>query len=125
MLWPRRRVTGFRRGRCVGDGGSGTILALAVIGLSIACLAITQGIALNLLIGARLNAVAESAALSADDALRGLVTGYPCEIAASIAKENMAILDECRIVGFEAFVKLHVQSMGIVLNASARAGPSS
>ena len=124
MLWPRWSVAGFRRGRCVGEDGSGTILAVAVIGLSIACLGITQTIALNLLMGARLNAVADSAALSADDALRGLVTGYPCEVAASIAKENMAILDECRIVGFEAFVKLHVQSMGIVLNASARAGPS-
>jgi hypothetical protein len=36
----------------------------------------------------------------------------------------MVILDECRIVGFEAFVKMHVDSMGIVLNATARAGPS-
>jgi hypothetical protein len=74
---------------------------------------------------ARLNAVVESAALTADDALRGLITGYPCELASEIAVENMVILDECRIVGFEAFVKMHVQSMGIVLNATARAGPSS
>lgn len=116
---------GFVKLRALGDSGSGTILALAVVGLSVACLGISQTVALNLLAGARLNAVAELAALAADDSLRGLTTGYPCEIAEAIAKENVAILDECRIVGFEAFVSLHVQSMGIVLNASARAGPSS
>ncbi len=106
------------------ETGSGTVLSLALIALSVSCLGITQTIALHLLSGARLNAIAESAALSADDALRGLTTGYPCEIAREIASENMVILDECRIVGFEAFVKLHVDSMGIVLNATARAGPS-
>jgi secretion/DNA translocation related TadE-like protein len=106
------------------EAGSGTVLSLALIALSVSCLGITQTIALHLLSGARLNSIAESAALSADDALRGLTTGYPCEIAREIATENMVILDECRIVGFEAFVKLHVDSMGIVLNATARAGPS-
>jgi secretion/DNA translocation related TadE-like protein len=109
----------FRR-----DAGSGTILALAVVALSVATLGVSQIVANNLLTGARLNAIADSAALSADDALRGLSTGYPCEVAEAIASENVVILDECRIVGFEAFVSLHVQSMGIVLNASARAGPS-
>lgn len=108
-----------------GDSGSGTIMAVAVIGLSVATFSLTQTIAQNLLADARLVATTEAAALAADDALRGLTTGFPCEIAKEIAAENVAILDECRIVGFEAFVKLHTQSMGIVLNASARAGPSS
>jgi secretion/DNA translocation related TadE-like protein len=107
------------------ETGSGTVLSLAVIALSVACFGMTQTVALHLLTGARLTAIAESAALSADDALRGLIVGYPCEIAREIASENMVILDECRIVGFEAFVKMHVDSMGIVLNATARAGPSS
>lgn len=109
----------------IGEFGSGTILAMAVVALSVSCLGLSQIVAVNLLTEARLNAVAESAALSADDALRGLTTGYPCEVAKAIATENVVILDECRIVGFEAFVSLHVQSMGIVLSASARAGPSS
>lgn len=100
------------------------MLSLAVICLSVTCLGVTQTVAFNLLSSARLTAIAESAALTADDALRGLGTGYPCEIAREIAAENMVILDECRIVGFEAFVKMHVESMGIVLNATARAGPS-
>ena len=108
-----------------GEKGSGTILALGIIALSVSALVLTQTVASSLLAEARLSAIADSIAISADDALRGLDTGYPCEIARSIASENMVILDECRIVGFEAFVKLHVESMGIVLNASARAGPSS
>jgi secretion/DNA translocation related TadE-like protein len=108
-----------------GQRGSGTVLSLSVVFLSVACLGISQIVAGHLLTQARLQAVTDSAALAADDALRGLSTGFPCEIARGIATENMAILDECRIVGFEAFVSLHVQSMGIVLNASARAGPSS
>ena len=107
------------------DDGSGTVLSLAMIAIGIACFGLTQTVAIHLLSEARLTAIAESAALSADDALRGLITGYPCEIAREIADENMVNLDECRIVGFEAFVKMHVKSMGIVLNATARAGPSS
>lgn len=105
--------------------GSGTMLSLAIVMVSVTSLGLGQSIASNFLSVARLSAVADSAALSADDALRGLTTGYPCEIAREIAEENMVILDECRIVGFEAFVKLRVQGIGIVLNATARAGPSS
>jgi secretion/DNA translocation related TadE-like protein len=106
------------------DRGSGTVLALAVIFACIASFSVAQVIALQVLTQSRLDAAADSAALAADDALRGLTVGYPCEIARAVALENMANLDECRIVGFEAFVNLQVKSMGIVLNASARAGPS-
>ena len=107
-----------------GQRGSGTILVFSVLALSVGCLALSQAAVASIIAQVRLNAAADSAALTADDALRGLITGYPCEIAKEIALDNMAILDECRIVGFEAFVKLHIQTMGIVLNASARAGPS-
>jgi secretion/DNA translocation related TadE-like protein len=106
------------------DRGSGTVLALSVIFACLASFGVAQVVALEALTQARLEAAADSAALAADDALRGLTIGYPCEIAKAVALENMANLDECRIVGFEAFVNLRVKSMGIVLNASARAGPS-
>ena len=107
-----------------GESGSGTILAVAVIGLSLATFGISQAIAMNLLTEARLVATAEAAALSADDALRGLITGYPCEIAQEIASTNMAFLDECRIVGLEVMISAHLDGLGIVLTAKARAGPS-
>jgi secretion/DNA translocation related TadE-like protein len=123
--WPDQGARGSIRARWSNQNGSGTVLALSVVFVSVACLGVSQIVALQLLTQVRLNAVADAAALAADDALRGLTTGFPCEIAGAIAQENMANLNECRIVGFEAFVNLRVQSMGIVLNASARAGPSS
>jgi secretion/DNA translocation related TadE-like protein len=110
--------------RLVCGRGSGTILSLSIVFLSVSCLGASQALANLLIAQVRLGAIADSAALAADDTLRGLTAGYPCQIAKAIAEENMANLVECRIVGFEAFVNLQVKSMGIVLNASARAGPS-
>lgn len=115
----------FPKGWIVIERGSGTMLMLAVIGASLAALGATQVAVSNLIGAARLQATVERAALTADDALRGLTTGYPCDLVKEVAGQNMANLVECRIVGFEAFVKLRVQGIGIVLNASARAGPSS
>ena len=106
------------------DSGSGSILALSMIFVSVGVFSGASLVAYQVHEQSVLSAVADSAALAADDSLRGLTTGYPCEIAKAVALENMVILDECRIVGFEAFVNLQVKSMGIVLNASARAGPS-
>ena len=106
------------------DSGAGSILALSLIFAGLACFGAAQIGASQAFNQARLNSTAEQAAIAADDSLRGLITGFPCEIAKQVALQNMAILDECRIVGFEAFINLHVNSMGIVLNASARAGPS-
>jgi secretion/DNA translocation related TadE-like protein len=106
------------------DSGAGSMLALSLIFASVACFGAVQIGSSQVFSQIRLNSTAEQAAIAADDSLRGLTTGFPCEIAKKIALANMAILDECRIVGFEAFINLHVVSMGIVLNASARAGPS-
>lgn len=106
------------------DSGSGSILSLAIVAMSFSALGIAQIAASNLLSEQRLQAITERAALTADDALRGFSTGIPCDLVRAIAQQNMANVDECRIVGFEAFVKLRVQGIGIVLNARARAGPS-
>ena len=120
-----RQKVGSMNSNIDGATGSGTMLSLGIIVVAMAGFGLTQTVAANYLSQARLDSITESAALSADDALRGLVTGYPCEIAREIAIENIVILDECRIVGFEAFVQMRVQGIGIVLNARARAGPSS
>ncbi len=114
-----------KNGALASDRGSGTIMAISVVMLALGCLGLSQAVAFNLISQARLDALADSAALAADNALRGLTVGYPCELAKQISERDMAILDECRIVGLEAFVNLHTQGMGIVLNARARAGPTS
>lgn len=113
-----------KNGLIAGERGAGTILVLAAIGLAIACFGVSQLVAINLIAQARIQTTADAAAISADDALRGLITGYPCEVAKQFAEQNMANLIECRIVGLDAFIGVEVKGMGIVLNARARAGPS-
>lgn len=106
------------------DSGSATILAVSLMLFSIGAFAATQVLAIGLISQRRVEALADEIAIAADDSLRGLATGIPCDVARQLAGLNMAFIDECRIVGFEAFVKVHIQSMGIVLSADAKAGPS-
>ena len=106
------------------DHGSATILAVSLMFFSICAFAATQVLAIVLISQRRVEVLADQIAIAADDSLRGLSTGIPCDVARHLAGQNMAFLDECRIVGFEAFVKVHIQSMGIVLSADAKAGPS-
>lgn len=104
--------------------GSGTVLVLGVVFACTALLGITQTVAIHMLEAQRLQAKADAVAVAATDALRGLSFGFPCEVAQQMANGNMVKLAECRIVGFEVFISLQRQVMGIVLIANARAGPS-
>jgi secretion/DNA translocation related TadE-like protein len=104
--------------------GAGTVMSLAVLSISVGLFGATQIVAQRLYQLERLQMLADEVALTAVDALRGLTIGYPCELARQIAQENMVKLDECRIVGFEAFISLRSDVVGIVLIANARAGPS-
>lgn len=62
---------------------------------------------------ARLDALADNAALAGADALRGLVAGYPCDVA-----KELAPVTSCLVI--ENDVLLEVASEG--LKARARAG---
>ncbi|MEY4425030.1 MAG: hypothetical protein RJB56_657 [Actinomycetota bacterium] len=104
--------------------GAGTVMSLAMILTSAGFFGASQIIAQQIYLGEQLHVLADEIALTAADALRGLTIGYPCELAGQIAQENMVKLDECRIVGFEAFISLRSDVVGIVLIANARAGPS-
>lgn len=106
------------------DSGSGTILALAVITATVATFVALQMVAINAVNQHRLQAATEAMALAATDSLRGLSTGFPCAVVNQIADKNMAIIDECRIVGLEVMISAHQDGLGIVLTAKARAGPS-
>lgn len=106
------------------ERGSGTILALATVFTLTALFAGLQIVAQNVLNQHRLQAATEAMAIAATDALRGLTTGFPCVEANEIALKNMAIVDECRIVGLEVMISAHLDGLGIVLTAKARAGPS-
>jgi secretion/DNA translocation related TadE-like protein len=106
------------------DRGSGTVLALAAVALAISLFGLGQVIAQNMLLQQRVQLVTETMALGAADALRGLNSGFPCPVASHIGQISSVELDRCRIVGFEVFISAHAQGVGIVLSASALAGPS-
>lgn len=106
------------------ERGSGTILALGAVALSLSLFGLSQIIAFNLIEHRRLQAGVDAMAIAAADSLRGLNTGFPCETATQIGHISSIQLDTCRIVGFEVFISAHLDGVGIVLSASALAGPS-
>ena len=106
----------------LGERGSGTVLALSVAFVGVSLFAVLQLAALQMLQHARTQAVADAAAIAAEDALRGLSTGYPCEVAKQLTTENGMELLECRIVNLEVFINVQSETLGIVLIARARAG---
>lgn len=105
------------------ERGAGTILALAIIFVTISLLVLGTTLANQTLGIQRLSSLTESIALAAADALRGLTTGYPCIVAKDMAEISGVVLERCRIVGFEVFIETSRNDLSGVLRASARAGP--
>ena len=103
------------------DNGAGTIIS---VGLIFAILFALSSAFSSLQVGfieQRLQVVANSAAMAASDALNGYSTGFPCEAARAVIDINMFKVEECRIVGFDAIIRVSSQTLGMVHFASARA----
>lgn len=66
---------------------------------------------------------ADLAALSAADAIRGLASGEPCEIAKEVAKRNGGTLSDCRASLSEqsAYVEVAVDIPGPLPNVKEKA----
>lgn len=73
----------------------------------------------------KLQATTDMAALAANEALRGLVTGYPCELAKQYMELDMDSVVTCSNVGSETRIIATGTFMGIVLTAEAWASPKS
>ena len=106
-----------------GEAGAGTALIMGLLGLSVGLIvALTEP--LNLVVEqAKLQTAVDLAALNASHAQRGLITGYPCEVADRVLHMNMGTVVKCSIVGEVARVDASVRVTGIVLSATAWAGP--
>lgn len=106
-----------------GESGSGTILGLGVV-LGAVTLLLASNLAVYRLVAQeKLQAQADQIAVAAADSVRGLATGYPCEVADQFAHMYMVKIAFCRIVDFECFLRLQSERFGIRLEATARAGP--
>lgn len=104
------------------DSGSGSILGLGIILTLLVIISLGIRVQAENLAVARLQAVTEGAALAAEDALRGLTVGFPCETADQIVREFGATLEECHKVGSDIYISVSQQVLGIVHRVKARAG---
>ena len=110
-------------GRLRSNSGSGTVLGLAMILVCLTGLVASNLLVYRLFAQEKLQAQTEQIALAAADSVRGLTTGYPCEVADQFAHMYMVKIAFCRIVNFECFLRVQSDRFGILLEASARAGP--
>lgn len=106
-----------------GNSGSGSLLGLSVVFGAITLLLTSNLAVYRLVAQEKLQAQADQIAVAAADSVRGLATGYPCEVADQFAHMYMVKIAFCRIVDFECFLRLQSERYGIRLEATARAGP--
>ena len=104
------------------ESGAGSVLVVGLIAgacaLLLACGAATKFAVDRVWLQAR----ADQIALMAEDSLRGLTTGFPCELAQNQAARFALTLDTCRILNSEAWIVLKYERLGIVMTARAHAG---
>ena len=107
---------------CVGEGSDQGSTSVLLVGI----LAMVMGLVLA--IGAqtsvvveqvRLQAHTDQIALMAEDAQRGLITGFPCELALRESARFALTLDTCRILNSETWIVLKSERLGIVMTARA------
>lgn len=77
------------------DRGSGTVLALGIIGVLLILFAVIAGVIAVVSAQHRAYAAADLSALAAADSARGMSSGEPCAVAAEIARANRAVLVGC------------------------------
>lgn len=104
--------------------GSGTVLGLAVALGTLGALLASNLAVFSLISVEKLRVQADQIAVAAADSARGLNSGFPCQTADQMASMYMVLLDTCRIVGFDSFIRLRSVVVGIEIEASSRAGPA-
>ena len=102
---------------------AGAIVAVGVV----ACLS-SFAMGLSIVAGAtvagqRAAAAADAAALAAADAASGAAAGEPCTRAGEVARAGGARIAGCVLDGLTATVHVEGDYAGMVVRASARAGP--
>jgi secretion/DNA translocation related TadE-like protein len=123
----RRTVDPEGRGKLTrtlaSDRGSGSILAVAVIGVTMMLTAVAVPAFALLAVGQSVCNAADAAALAAADTASGAVAGVPCEMAAAAATLNRASVADCVVDGLIATVTVARDVGGFTMVTRARAGP--
>ena len=92
------------------EEGSGTVLAVGIIAALLILATIIIGFAGVSTANRRAAQAADLAALAAADALRGITTGDPCDIATQVARDNNAKLVGCALADRPETVDIRVSS---------------
>ncbi|PXA70018.1 Rv3654c family TadE-like protein [Cryobacterium arcticum] len=105
------------------EHGSGSVLAIALLG-AIATVTMVLLPVLGLLsVGQSVRSAADAAALAGADTASGLIPGVPCEAAQRAAELNAAHLSGCTIDRLNVTVTVARTAGGFTLLGRARAGP--
>lgn len=102
--------------------GSGSILAVAVIGALAALFSLLLPLAIVLSAKQKVWSSADAAALAAADVAVGIAPGAPCVAAASVAGANGVEVTVCRVDGSTATVRTTVVILGFLVRGQATAG---
>lgn len=105
------------------ERGSGTVLAVAIIGGLVALATVMVPVLALLGTSQSVQNAADAAALAAADAASGVVIGVPCERAAQAAGLNDAVLTSCALDELTATVTVERGVMAFMLRSESRAGP--
>ena len=107
-----------------GERGSGSVLAVALLGALFTLTAVLVPVLALLPVSQSVQGAADAAALAAADVASGLVPGVPCVTAARAAELNGARLVACSVDGLIATVAVSRTAGGFPIGSRARAGPA-
>lgn len=114
----------YSKGRALNDRGSGTVLGLTLVLLGVLMFSALQLPLRGVYELARLQNIADSAALAAEDSLRGITTGIPCEVADVVVAANHAEIASCKIYQNSVYLSVRSLASGAPIVAEAAAAPS-
>jgi secretion/DNA translocation related TadE-like protein len=105
------------------DAGSGSVLALGILGGVGAALTLLVPLYTGLGIRESVSDAADASALAAADVATGLASGSPCTVAAETAEANRARVTRCSVDGLVVTVTTSADFLGLSLRSTATAGP--
>jgi secretion/DNA translocation related TadE-like protein len=107
--------------RFIDSKGSGTVLSLALVAIISALLFVMINLTNRIIDQARLDALAENAAIAGADSLRGLAAGAPCDVARELVLSGSARIISCSTNSTDLLIQLERNGF----NSKARAGEAS
>jgi len=105
------------------ESGSASVLSVGIVGVLVMAVATVLPLYIGMSVRQAVIAAADASALAAADVAVGIIPGVPCEIAATVASSNGAVLTACVFDGLVVTVSTQRDFLGLALRADATAGP--